>query len=43
MGKDFVDLYSQTDLAKREKKSRITIATGKRYIKIRLQTARSRA
>lgn len=33
--KDFIELYTQTDLAKREWKTRPTIANWKRYIKVR--------
>lgn len=43
MDKDFIDLYSQSDLAKREGKDRHTIWTWKRYIKVRYQDAQTRA
>ena len=43
MEKDFIDLYTQSELAERENKDRHTIGTNKRYIKVRYQNAQTRA
>ena len=43
MKKDFVKLYSITDLAKKENHHPLTIRNWKKYIKVRYETARTRA
>lgn len=41
--KDFIDLYSLTELSKKDNHHPLTIRNWKKYIKVRYQTARSRA
>ena len=43
MEKDFIELYTQSELANREGKDRHTIATWKRYIKVRYQNGQTKA
>ena len=43
MEKDFVELLTQIEMAKRDGKDRHTIWTSKRYIKVRYQDSSTRA
>lgn len=43
MKKDFAKAYSSVDLARRDKCHPLTVRNWKGYIKIRIETARSRA